>query len=334
MLRQAVRTFLHQQNRFTYCCLQGTVRRLHSKYPSQTVQYTERTYVYTSLCRPLHVTCICASVRKKLTHSNLTRSSDTLVTGDVVDNLLMEDRNDTDRDVKKETITIDLKKEIVNVSSEDCETVHNGQLHVNNIDLKFYNGVDDTENNNESMMSELIPLDNDSVQRVNTSSKTLIPDQGFYQPKSIIQSLLDEDTDSTDIVASERSAELAAQEEEYLLKLAEKGELQVKGIEKVELPALTDLTAFVNETEVLRQLVMLGVDLTVIQTTGMIERVMMMDFKKDVGPYMWFLKDCGVNDEEMGKVITRCPWIFQHDVRNLKVRASYCSLVSRDHFRG
>ncbi|XP_053389563.1 transcription termination factor 3, mitochondrial-like [Mercenaria mercenaria] len=176
----------------------------------------------------------------------------------------------------------------------------------------------------ETVGRELVPLKGQELETVRKNhGKSLVTTNMYYKPKSITQSLLEEEEEAADIVTSETNSELARLEEEYNLDLAEKGQLKVPGVKKVEIPALTDVGPIVNDSEVLQKLVQLGVDLSVVQKKGMIEDVLKMNFKKDVGPYIWTLKDIGVPADKLGEVFTRCPWIFQQDVNKLRVRIDY-----------
>ncbi|KAL3889667.1 hypothetical protein ACJMK2_001999 [Sinanodonta woodiana] len=86
-----------------------------------------------------------------------------------------------------------------------------------------------------------------------------------------------------------------------------------------------NFAAYVDHSETLSSLVKLGVDLSTIEHKGreICDFILKMDFNKDVRPYILFYKQIGVTDDKLGKIITKCPYIFQQELENLQVRINY-----------
>ncbi|KAK3611918.1 hypothetical protein CHS0354_013985 [Potamilus streckersoni] len=86
-----------------------------------------------------------------------------------------------------------------------------------------------------------------------------------------------------------------------------------------------NFAAYVDHSETLSSLVKLGVDLSAIEHKGreICDFILKMDFNKNVHPYILFYRKIGVTDDELGKIITKCPYIFQQDLDNLQIRINY-----------
>jgi len=85
-----------------------------------------------------------------------------------------------------------------------------------------------------------------------------------------------------------------------------------------------NLAAYVNESELLSNLVLLGVDLSKVETNSVVaDQLVKMDFNKDVEPILLFLHQVGVPDKDIGKSITKCPSILFESVDNMQVRINY-----------
>lgn len=90
------------------------------------------------------------------------------------------------------------------------------------------------------------------------------------------------------------------------------------------LPISFNLAAFVNDSETLTKLVQLGVDLSVMdQNPEKAKFVLKLDFERDVKRYIQFLHDLGVEEDMLGKVITKNPFLFKEDIENLEIRVNY-----------
>ena len=85
-----------------------------------------------------------------------------------------------------------------------------------------------------------------------------------------------------------------------------------------------NLAAYVNESEVLSNLVRLGVDLSKVETKrSEANNLIKLDFERDVKPYLMFLHDVGVPSDMLGSLITKHPGIFREDLDDLRVRVNY-----------
>jgi len=85
------------------------------------------------------------------------------------------------------------------------------------------------------------------------------------------------------------------------------------------------LAAYVNESETLRNLVMLGVNLSKIEEKdiGLAEKLVKLDFEHDVKPVLLFLHQCDVKDSNIGECITRNPHVLCEPVDDMEVRVNY-----------
>lgn len=310
MLRQAVKFFLHKQNILSYSSFQFVSRHIRTLYhtsPKCNHRLIAITLAHRSCFRFIHSTLFCESAEK-----NVKSTSDKIQFGDngnCSDKLVdVPFKNDSEKNLT-------LKKG--KSEHSNCEIDGKSKLDISRLMENISYGDDD---NVDQLSWDLVPYEGESLKKLDTDpNSSIMPANMYYKPKSIVQSLLEEQNESADIVSSEADARLAELDAKHNLELIEKGELQIKGIEKVAIPPLTDIAPIINDVEVLKKLVQLGVDLSVVQEKGMIEHIIKMNFKKDVGAYIWFLKDSGVPAEKVGEVITKCPWIFQHDIHNLRV---------------
>ncbi|KAL4233995.1 mTERF [Mactra antiquata] len=186
--------------------------------------------------------------------------------------------------------------------------------YLDDFDLDDLEGLEET--------TELIPIDKDQQtlelqKRRKEKDDLALASPKYYKPKSIIESIMEEDKKNSENIDT---VEVSDQDK---MILAETGELVISDVTKVDIPPIFSLDSIVNDSKVLQDLVKIGVDLTSLQKKGMIETVMRMNSKKEMAPYIFFLRDCGVPNESIGRLITRCPWIFQHSLHNLRVRVDY-----------
>lgn len=81
---------------------------------------------------------------------------------------------------------------------------------------------------------------------------------------------------------------------------------------------------FVPKSEVLQNLIKLGVDLSKVEKDPeMAEYFIKADFKQDIQPYILFLYDRKILPEDMGQMFTRHPSIFKESLDNLQLRIDY-----------
>ncbi|XP_021118329.1 transcription termination factor 3, mitochondrial isoform X2 [Heterocephalus glaber] len=89
-------------------------------------------------------------------------------------------------------------------------------------------------------------------------------------------------------------------------------------------PASFTLRDYVDHSETLQKLVLLGVDLSKIEkhpdTANLLLR---LDFEKDIKPILLFLKDLGLEDNQLGGFLTKNYAIFSEDLENLETRVAY-----------
>ncbi|KAL1236361.1 Transcription termination factor 3 [Trichinella pseudospiralis] len=84
------------------------------------------------------------------------------------------------------------------------------------------------------------------------------------------------------------------------------------------------LAPFVNDSELLRNFVEIGVDLSKLESrSNAIDFLVKLDWKKDVQPMLRFLVLNGIPLEEIGQYLTRNPWIFQQNLQHLTERIGY-----------
>jgi len=102
-------------------------------------------------------------------------------------------------------------------------------------------------------------------------------------------------------------------------------ELDVVGI----VPALPkksfSLASYVNESKTLRNLVMLGVNLSKIEgvNIAVAEQLVKLDFEQDVKPVLLFLHHCDVKECDIGECITRNPRLLTESLDDVQVRVNY-----------
>ncbi|VDO97731.1 unnamed protein product [Soboliphyme baturini] len=101
------------------------------------------------------------------------------------------------------------------------------------------------------------------------------------------------------------------------------GPFQPKYKSKVFLKSYT-LAPFVNESELLRNLVDMGVDLSQLEVkSNVADFLIKLDWQTQAKTYIRFLVRHGIPINELGSYITRNPWIFQQDIEDLQVRINY-----------
>ncbi|XP_066120742.1 transcription termination factor 3, mitochondrial [Saccopteryx bilineata] len=84
------------------------------------------------------------------------------------------------------------------------------------------------------------------------------------------------------------------------------------------------LRDYVDHSETLQKLVLLGVDLSKIEKhPDAANLILRLDFEKDIKQILLFLKDLGIEDNQLGKFLTKNYAIFSEDLENLKTRVAY-----------
>ncbi|KAF5908661.1 transcription termination factor 3, mitochondrial isoform X1 [Clarias magur] len=89
-------------------------------------------------------------------------------------------------------------------------------------------------------------------------------------------------------------------------------------------PATITLRDFVDTSETLKNLVHLGVNLSKLEERPNVGSMLVrLDFQKDVVPLLLFLKDLGVQDVQLGPMLTKNPFVLTESLENLQTRVSY-----------
>ncbi|XP_004641351.1 LOW QUALITY PROTEIN: transcription termination factor 3, mitochondrial [Octodon degus] len=89
-------------------------------------------------------------------------------------------------------------------------------------------------------------------------------------------------------------------------------------------PASFTLQDYVDHSETLQKLVLLGVNLSQIEKHPDAANLLLrLDFEKDIKQILLFLKDVGLEDNQLGTFLTKNYAIFSEDLENLKIRVAY-----------
>lgn len=90
------------------------------------------------------------------------------------------------------------------------------------------------------------------------------------------------------------------------------------------LGASFNLARFVPRSKTLQEFVKLGVQLFQWETnTKLCESILMLDFERDIKPYIRFLTDKNVSPNDLGNIFTKNPEILLEDMENLQIRMNY-----------
>ncbi|XP_006900414.1 PREDICTED: mTERF domain-containing protein 1, mitochondrial [Elephantulus edwardii] len=89
-------------------------------------------------------------------------------------------------------------------------------------------------------------------------------------------------------------------------------------------PVSFTLRDYVDHSETLQKLVLLGVDLSKIEKHPDAANLLLrLDFEKDIKQILLFLKDLGLEDNQLGSFLTKNYAIFSEDLENLRTRVNY-----------
>ncbi|XP_012632238.2 transcription termination factor 3, mitochondrial [Microcebus murinus] len=84
------------------------------------------------------------------------------------------------------------------------------------------------------------------------------------------------------------------------------------------------LRHYVDHSETLQKLVLLGVDLSKIEKHPEAANLLLrLDFEKDIKQILLFLKDLGIEDNHLGTFLSKNYAIFSEDLEDLKTRVAY-----------
>ena len=109
--------------------------------------------------------------------------------------------------------------------------------------------------------------------------------------------------------------------------------VDIEPLSELELASITpalpkksfNLAPYVNDSEVLSNLVKIGVDLSKLESEDMevADRLVKMDFEKDIKPLIVFLHRNGVKNDDIGSCITRNARLLLEPLDNMQVRVNY-----------
>uniref|UniRef100_U3IZ73 Transcription termination factor 3, mitochondrial n=1 Tax=Anas platyrhynchos platyrhynchos TaxID=8840 RepID=U3IZ73_ANAPP len=84
------------------------------------------------------------------------------------------------------------------------------------------------------------------------------------------------------------------------------------------------LRDYVDHSETLTKLVQLGVDLSQVEKRQKAGQLLLtLDFEKDIKKILLFLKDVGIEDNQLGLFLTKNPYILGEDLEALETRVAY-----------
>ncbi|RXN26280.1 transcription termination factor mitochondrial [Labeo rohita] len=89
-------------------------------------------------------------------------------------------------------------------------------------------------------------------------------------------------------------------------------------------PESSTLRPYVDKSETLSKLVQLGVNLWELEQRPNVGSMLVrLDFDADVAPRLLFLKDLGVEESKLGRLLTKNPFILTESLDNLEARVAY-----------
>ncbi|XP_031213811.1 transcription termination factor 3, mitochondrial [Mastomys coucha] len=105
--------------------------------------------------------------------------------------------------------------------------------------------------------------------------------------------------------------------------VSEEEAIQIAAYPLLPLSSFT-LADYVDHSETLQKLVQLGVDLSKIEKHPDVANLLLrLDFEKHIKQILLFLKDLGLEDNQLGPFLTKNYAIFSEDLENLKTRVAY-----------
>ncbi|XP_070798208.1 transcription termination factor 3, mitochondrial [Pituophis catenifer annectens] len=112
-----------------------------------------------------------------------------------------------------------------------------------------------------------------------------------------------------------------------LEKISEDESLQIKAAPPPPLESFS-LRDYVDHSETLRKLVLLGVNLSMLEKHPNAGQLLVkLDFETDIKKILLFLNDIGLEDTQFGAFLTKNPYILNEEVEDLKTRVDY--LISK-----
>ncbi|XP_029324053.1 transcription termination factor 3, mitochondrial isoform X3 [Mus caroli] len=108
-----------------------------------------------------------------------------------------------------------------------------------------------------------------------------------------------------------------------LQSVSEEEAIQIAAYSPLPISSFT-LADYVDHSKTLQKLVQLGVDLSKIEKHPDAANLLLrLDFEKHIKEILLFLKDLGLEDNQLGPFLTKNYAIFSEDLENLKTRVAY-----------
>ncbi|XP_060099453.1 transcription termination factor 3, mitochondrial [Heteronotia binoei] len=108
-----------------------------------------------------------------------------------------------------------------------------------------------------------------------------------------------------------------------LEEISEDEAVQIAAVPPLPFESFT-LQDYVDHSETLQKLVLLGVDLSKVEKRPAAAQFLLkLDFEKDITKTLLFLKDVGVEDNHLGAFLTKNPYILREEVEDLETRVAY-----------
>lgn len=156
---------------------------------------------------------------------------------------------------------------------------------------------------------------NSSRQEINSAQSTLLPSVNEESPKTQKTPNIDSELSLEGLDDLPALSPLQPVSEEEAIRIIADPPLP---------PSSFTLRDYVDHSETLQKLVLLGVDLSKIEKHPDAANLLLrLDFEKDIKQILLFLKDLGMEDNQLGTFLTKNYAIFSEDLENLKTRVAY-----------
>uniref|UniRef100_A0A8D0Y4N8 Transcription termination factor 3, mitochondrial n=1 Tax=Sus scrofa TaxID=9823 RepID=A0A8D0Y4N8_PIG len=155
---------------------------------------------------------------------------------------------------------------------------------------------------------------NSSRQEINSAQSTLLPSVNEESPKTQKTPNIDSELSLEGLDDLPALSPLQPVSEEEAIRIIADPPLP---------PSSFTLRDYVDHSETLQKLVLLGVDLSKIEKHPDAANLLLrLDFEKDIKQILLFLKDLGMEDNQLGTFLTKNYAIFSEDLENLKTSTS------------
>ncbi|KAK1172593.1 transcription termination factor 3, mitochondrial [Acipenser oxyrinchus oxyrinchus] len=144
---------------------------------------------------------------------------------------------------------------------------------------------------------------------------SLLPYEGQNQQKATVLGSAVTDSQLVDLESASPLSPFEEISDEEALQIAAQPQLP---------PASVTLRDYVDQSETLSKLVLLGVDLSKLEQRPNVGNMLLrLDFETDIKEKLFFLKKVGVEESHLGHFITKNPFILRESMENLQDRVSY-----------